>query len=501
MEHCGQFALLRRALRLPGFRQLRLAGDWILNWHERLPMLAFPEKQICLLGDAWQVRPDRGTPEEEIQKLGPAPDYESVLRMEESWCGRYVLLCGGRVFPDATGLLPVFYGAAGISSDCLLLAEEMGLAPRIHTCREVLNWMPGPCTHYPEISRLLPSQAYDLHSGACVSKPLFARDVPEYGDEDALIEGFSAFFCTGLQNLHAAYPRQKLLLALTGGYDSRTLFALAIRAGVPFDAFTLEHDHMLIGDLELPKQLCDRAGVRLISIERDRDAYSPARERAYTEHTAGLVRDEDRLFYAYGQYQRLLEPYGEALFLRSSIWETAVEFFPRMFDRDGPTEAFYTGMELTAPCPEREAADRYFAWCAAHPEDGIALCDRFYWEQRAGCWLSSIEQGFDLLEHGRTVQPLNSRLLLTLLFRFPREERLTKRHQVRIIEAACPALADIPFAGKRRRGETALTRAAGKLKKAAHRLQMLGLRKTVRLYAAKLSPAAGKTEKQTDTPT
>ena len=501
MEHCGQFALLRRALPLPGFRQLRLEGGWILNWHERLPMLAFPEKQIYLLGDVWQVRPDRGTPAEEIRKLDASPDYERVLRMEESWCGRYVLLCRGRVFSDATGLLPVFYGAAGVSSDCLLLAEEMGLGIRIHDCRQVVNWMPGPRTHYAEISRLLPSQSYDLYSGACVSVPLFARDVPEYGDEDALVEGFSALFCTGLQNLHTAFPRHKLLLALTGGYDSRTLFALAIRAGIPFDAFTLEHEHMPVGDMELPKLLCDRAGVRLITAARERDAYSPARERAYTEHTAGLVRDEDRLFYAYGQYQKLLEPYGDAVLLRSSIWETAVEFFPRMFDRDGPTEAFYTGMELTAPCPERKAVDRYFAWCAAHPQAGIELCDRFYWEQRAGCWLSSIEQGFDLFEHARTVQPLNSRLLLTLLFQFPREERLAKRHQVRIIEAACPAVAGIPFAGKRRRGETALTRAAGKLKKAAHRLRLLGLRKTVRLYVDKLSHAAGKTEKQTDTPT
>ncbi len=501
MEHCGQFALLRRALPLPGFRQLRLEGGWILNWHERLPMLAFPEKQIYLLGDVWQVRPDRGTPAEEIRKLDASPDYERVLRMEESWCGRYVLLCRGRVFSDATGLLPVFYGAAGVSSDCLLLAEEMGLGIRIHDCRQVVNWMPGPRTHYAEISRLLPSQSYDLYSGACISVPLFARDVPEYRDEDALVEGFSALFCTGLQNLHTAFPRHKLLLALTGGYDSRTLFALAIRAGIPFDAFTLEHEHMPVGDMELPKLLCDRAGVRLITIAREQNAYSPARERAYTEHTAGLVRDEDRLFYAYGQYQKLLEPYGDAVLLRSSIWETAVEFFPRMFDRDGPTEAFYTGMELTAPCPERKAVDRYFAWCAAHLEDGIGLCDRFYWEQRAGCWLSSIEQGFDLLEHARTVQPLNSRLLLTLLFQFPREERLAKRHQVRIIEAACPAVAGIPFAGKRRRGETALTRAAGKLKKAAHRLRLLGLRKTVRLYVDKLSPAAGKTEKHTDTPT
>ena len=489
MEHCGQFALLRRALPLPGFRQLRLEGDWVLNWHERLPLLAFPEKQIYLLGDAWQIRPDRETPEEEIQKLGAAPDYEDVLRMEESWCGRYVLLCRGRVFPDATALLPVFYSEAGVSSDCLLLAEEMGLSPRIHSCREVLNWMPGPCTHYAEISRLLPSQNYDFYSAACVSRPLFARDVPEYRDEGALIEGFSEVFCTGLRNLHTACPSQKLLLALTGGYDSRTLFALALRAGVPFDAFTLEHDHMLIGDTELPGELCKRAGIRLISVRRDRESFSPERERAYTEHTAGLVRDEDRLFYAYGQYRKLLEPFGDALLLRSSIWETAVEFFPRMFEREGPTEAFYTGMELTAPCPEREAVDRYFTWCAAHPEDGIALCDRFYWEQRAGCWLSSIEQGFDLLEHGRTVQPLNSRLLLTLLFRFPREERLAKRHQVRIIEAACPALSDIPFAGKRHRGETGLTRAGKALKKAAHRLKLLGVRKTVRLYLDKLSPA------------
>lgn len=74
-------------------------------------------------------------------------------------------------------------------------------------------------------------------------------------------------------------------------------------------------------------------------------------------------------------------------------------------------------------------------------------CNRFYWEQRCGSWLSAIEQSFDILEDCISLQPLNSRLLISLLLGFPKEERVAKEHEIKIISYACSKLKDIEFGG------------------------------------------------------
>ena len=117
----GQFAILKKTLSLPGARQLALQDGWVLYYHEQLPVQCSRDGRIVLMGIAWQFLPERGTPMEEVEKLcqkfsGAIPE-EAILEMEESWCGRYVLLCQGVVYGDTCTLLPVFYSELGVSSD------------------------------------------------------------------------------------------------------------------------------------------------------------------------------------------------------------------------------------------------------------------------------------------------------------------------------------------------------------------------------------------------
>ena len=119
MNEQGHFAILKKPL--PGMSTRVLPEGWVLSYQAPLRVQCSKDGRIVLLGIAWQFLPERGTPMEEAEALcnrfpGTIPE-EAVLEMEESWCGRYALLCQSVVYGDTCTLLPVFYSKLGVSSD------------------------------------------------------------------------------------------------------------------------------------------------------------------------------------------------------------------------------------------------------------------------------------------------------------------------------------------------------------------------------------------------
>ncbi len=482
----GIFAVMKRRVILPGFRYVQLRDQWILSCHSKLQVFYDEKKDVLLIGHAWQVRPDRESPVREIQKLRD-PSVKAVKDMEESWCGRYVLISGGRVFPDAAGSYGVFYCKEGISSDLTLLAEQAGRRRRACQPGEVMNWIPGPGTPYKNIYRLMPDQILDMARMKIRGRQLLSENHTPCPDTEETIRQFTELFDNSLKNLAEMFPGVPLKLALTGGHDSRSLIALACHSCVDFSCYSFEHDSISEGDIRIPKELCARAGVPCRYIKRNREEYDPVLEKEYREHTADLVREEDRLFYAYGQYKALAEGHDRILLLRSSIWETVVCFF-RFFWKDDADEAcVYDYFELRPGQADCEGLKKYFWCCRQNPQKNLSKRDRFYWEQRDGCWLSSIEQGFDVMDYAVTLQPVNCRLLLTLLMDFPEEERKVREHQERIIRYACPQIADIPYGAAAFKDEPLLQSLKGKASKACRRIKKIGLKRTARLYMKRVS--------------
>ena len=69
-----------------------------------------------------------------------------------------------------------------------------------------------------------------------------------------------------------------------------------------------------------------------------------------------------------------------------------------------------------------------------------------------------------------------------MLLKFPREERIVKEHQARIIRFACPAIADVPFGKNTVPDQTILKILAHKLKRLGCRIETRGLLRTLSLY-------------------
>lgn len=489
MIHGGQFAILKKPVELPGYTSIPLQDGWILSYHEKLQVCQSADHTTLLLGIAWQADPARSDPRQEMEQLcARYPDgapREELLAMEETWCGRYVLIHHATVYTDTCSMLSVFYSEQGVSSDCTLLAQAAGQAEQLYTPKPgVMNWMPGPLTHYDGVYKLLASQTYQYTTGEVASRPLLAQGYQGIADDAQRIETFTALFTNALHNMQRALNGQKLLVALTGGYDSRTLFALARRAGIDFDAYTLEYDTIYTDDISIPKKLCELTGVKHHYVPVAPARYDAQLEQDYLAHTAGLIRDQDRIFYAHGQYQQLIESFGDVAFLRSSIWENVIEYFRRSFTENGPGFDFYDWFGVEADSLEKRSLEQYFAWNDAHPQKDLVASNLFLWLQREGCWLSAIESGFDMLDNAISLQPANCRLFMSMLLEFPRDERMTKHHQARIIRHACPAIGDVPFGTDKVSGESPLALLGKKLQRGLHRLRKLGLKKTAQTYVS-----------------
>lgn len=477
-----QFIIAKKKIHSSDYIYVELKNNYILSYHKDLNIYINKQYEIILLGIAWQVKEKKEDPVSEIEKLaekyeGYIPE-EEILRMEESWCGRYVLIVNEKIYLDATGLLGIFYSREGISSSCMMLAEIMGLPQIIYRPTFGFNWLPGPLTQYEQIKRLLPSQIYNYNDQTINSRQLLATHIPRYKDEQERIEAFSELFSNSLHNLQDMFPEKKILIALTGGYDSRTLLALAEYAGIDYMCYTLEHKKISEGDTKIPPKLCAALKKDYIYVPRGKN-FSEKLKRNYEIHTAGLADDEDKRFYAYGQYQELVEKYGNVVLLRSGVWETATYYFEKFIDNNRKLDfesiySFFMGDGLV-----KKSLEFYARWINKTPLPGLSECNRFYWEQRDANWLSSIEQSFDIMDGVISLQPLNSRLLLSILVDFPVEERRIKMHQMKIISFASPCLAEIEYGKKKL---NTYKRIVEKIRKLIVRIHMMGMKRTIKTY-------------------
>ena len=484
MINAGQFLISQKQYQGSGFLNVEMETGYFLSYHKDLSVYIKRKRDILLLGIAWQTDPSRSDPVSEIEKLteryrDEIPQNE-ILSMEESWCGRYVLIFQGKVYLDACGLMGIFYSSEGISSSCRVLAESMGLPEKIYEPSSQFYWLPSPLTNYGEIRRLLPSQLYQLYDGTVQGRQLTAASLPPCGSERERIKRFADHFAHSLKNMEKALPGQKILIAITGGYDSRTLLALAEYAEIDFECFTLGYEGISDGDAEIPKKLCARLKRGHTYIPREREKYVEQRIEEYRLHTMGLINDQDKLLYAYGQYQELVEKYGKVVLLRSSVWENITEYYRKYIGDEFKKEDVYNIYPTWDSDLARASLGAYENWSETNFQKDLMECDHFFWEQRSGSWLSAIEQSFDLFDDVTSLQPANSRLLITMLAGFDREDRIIKNHQVKIIDRVCPALNEVEYDGDERTGTRNFIKR--EMEKGVHRLKDLGLKRTVKLY-------------------
>ncbi len=337
-----------------------------------------------------------------------------------SWAGRWVLITGDDLRPDACGMLGVFHSAGWASSSPALLEGKR--EPPLSREAGAMNWYPPPRSGKVGVARLLPSQVLDLRTGRVVHQPLLTT--PSGPPEDRLI--------TALGRLSGP-----LWLPLTGGLDSRTLLAASVAAGVEATTFTFVGDHTPLGDRDLPPLLAASVGYQHRTIAWQPE--DPARLAAFETETAGHSIDGALRQVPRGLWDHIPE---DATVLGGGCFETGRLYYHRKLPKDAGDAASMAALILSRRPGDAVGIGEWTRWVEAHPEP-MDWRDRLYMEQRIGGWLSSDAQGID--STGRQVIHLaNCTAFLSEVLDIPVEDRVGGAHQLAMIERLAPVLAGFP---------------------------------------------------------
>ena len=159
-----------------------------------------------------------------------------------------------------------------------------------------------------------------------------------------------------------------------------------------------------------------------------------------------MAVDADWQLYAYNQFQALQEAQRKIVIVRNGAWEIASDYYRALFgDKCNDLTTLYPGI----------LSNKFFYNSTMEWKENIvekdkkntqmSFIDRIYWDLREGCWLSSIEQSFDMMDDIISIQIANSRLILSLLYGFSQQERIKKNHEEKITTSICPEFAKIPY--------------------------------------------------------
>lgn len=377
-----------------------------------------------------------------------------VVSAQSSPPGQYVAITPSQVFSDAGSLMQAFFDrSTNTVASSLRLFEPEGrrsVSPELlHGSRP--DWYWGPRTSMSGIDFLLPSQLLDLRAFT----PAFRR-LPQAGVEVAgapaeilqrqLSHSFKRFASTGDQ----------ICLAMTGGIDSRTLFAAALAAGVEFETYTMTSRHVHPLDVTVAREISDRFGVRHRILDMGR--IDPAELNWYLWYAAGQSVTLDADFHAAGLWNRFDR---SAIHVRGLGFELGRDKYRDFVGADDArlifTEPDRIWKKFTRPWVRplhrhnHAAFQAYAAWLAETLDSStMDFRDRLYLEQGIGSWCASAEYGLGATGT-RRVSIGNSTAIYDLLMgqeSGPKKSGPLQREMMRTID---PGLLDYPFAKPSRR--------------------------------------------------
>lgn len=445
-----QFIVTKDAIKKSDWKSIQLKNGFTLNYHKDLNVVSNADCSAVLLGHAWSVISATKTPEDIIKEYSAETSTERIISDEKTWCGRYVLIVGNLLFLDANGLLGVFYNKKKnvLSSSIRLMCDYCGeevKTPNIHKKAHPC-FVPGMYTGYDDTFRLLPSQILHLPDMVYEVRPLLPDGIVATANDAARIQNFIDAYTLSLKNMANHFKGYQVAFALSGGKDCRTVLAVLERTGINYSVFTAEHGDISAGDIYIPKRIAKTLKRPYRFIKRRKENFSQQRYEDFRTHTAGFSVDEDWNFHAYGQYAELPP---KTIILRGGVFEMTGLYYESVYCPDGKFSIRKIYRDMDTKPDYDKAISEYMAYVEADEVNrhiGINIFDRVCWELLGGCWLSAVEQSFDMMDGIVSVQSCNSRFFMSLLMGFTDAKRLTKAHQVEITTAACPVLGTIPYA-------------------------------------------------------
>ncbi len=454
--HRRQFIIMKARYNSEDFKTTDLSNGYYLSYHKQLNVQKNGSR--FLFGEAFHIKHHKGIVLD-----------ENVVQDMKNWSGRWILFDESNIYMDAGGTFGVFYGydAHGdvvCSSSLALLSEVI---PNSYWCSNYeidrgdpyfFDYYPGPYTPRNGIKALLPSQYISLSLGKIVNREDF--DFSRYlgydrnNLESMIIEQFEVL----LKNIYAKFG-DNIWLPLTGGVDSRTIFALLQHSEIPFSTYTIKRPDTMEYDYRIPRTICKKTGVLhyLYDIEKKRNKSEETVKRSeILEHCGGRTTGGTEI----GQYISSLDiPNGtNSIVLWGTVWEFGGGYYSYLdkrkievtdSDRIIDCLSMLGGKSWRNSSVHVDSLNSWSSYIYENVVPGIGWTERLYWEQRIGAWLKYSYQMFDMFDSTR-VSPINCQVLLEMMYAlhrawFPDGNIKRTITQQSIIDKCCPIISDIPI--------------------------------------------------------
>ena len=279
-----------------------------LSYHQDLAICHNQDYSIVLLGHAWSVLPaeEQLSPQEFVMQSNSQITEEEIIQEEKTWCGRYLLIANDYIYLDAIGLLGVYYHKEAISCSVNVLCQHLNIPIIFPDIKQgdIPPFLPGTMTGYENIIRLMPSQILNINTLMCHTRKLLPDAKIAENSLEQQIKAFSKTFVCSLNNMYDYLDNKNIMIALTGGRDSRALLAILSQTDIPYKLFSLEHKHISDGDVFIPPILAKAVNKHFLYVKRE-DTFDSKLHNDFRTHCAGFAYDEDWDFYSYKQYQCL----------------------------------------------------------------------------------------------------------------------------------------------------------------------------------------------------
>lgn len=375
-------------------------------------------------------------------------NISELIKSEKSLGGKYIIMFGNGdnyyIFGDATGTIPLSYSFIGnrfyCSTNISDIIKKYSLSPdpalsEISSGANIGSAMPFDITSYKEIKQLLPNHYIDI----TLKRPV--RYI--YGGKSEPLSSCEASEITHkmIENILMAYSEMfDILCPLTGGRDSRVVFAFLKHSEVPFAAYTDIHSALdrSCPDLTIPPKICTQMGI---DYSQHRDTPLPEGYiDSFTEYEGVVPYSEETTLYAYNT--KLL--CGSKAILTGDIIGQVGK------------------CSLHRDIPEKYATSEYFLWKIHNynkktkvylqhwldeiekSDENLLSFDLFSVENRLGRWAAQENHVYNSV--GQVyLNIFNSRAIIEAWSRVSRKERINSEIHTKLIKIEAPELLDIPY--------------------------------------------------------
>ena len=378
------------------------------------------------------------------------------LRALDHYVGRHAIVYGTATAPkvvnDATGMRAVFYAANGgvIASHALLV--ERALGGSIYRNPVPFQYgFPGNRTPYERTRLLMPNTYLDI-TAATVH-----RFWPTHALKERTVDDVAQFSLDAGVNAMREIARDRTVkMALTAGLDTRTVFATALKAGVPFDTYTYGRSADTAMDRAFAPGLAARHGVHHEVVPTVASS-AALREHLEEVHYKGMHRPV---------VQSLMSWFGgtDSVAVSANLLEIGRSFYlgARRSKIPAPVTAetmtFLHHRRMGGKMKDEIEAFGFEQYCEisdaafqgyidetdyASTVGLLEPFDHFYWEHRMAAWHGTflVERDF----YGDAFIPLNSRAVFEAMLSVPQDDRDKASVVHRMIELADPSLLDMPI--------------------------------------------------------